>query len=259
MAERILTYPGKKPDEITCPGSDVIWDELCSQARDFAKQEPDLKDFLQKAILDHDGLGASLIAALALAISNDYLDASKIRSSFAKIITPDIEHQVACDLTAIHQRDPACTHILQAFLNFKGFKAVSAYRFAHRLWGEGQRMTALFVQGRMCDLWDIDIHPAAQIGCCVMIDHASSVVIGETAVVEDDVSLFHGVTLGGRGMEPGDRHPKVRRGAFIGAGAAILGNIEIGEGARIAAGSIVLKDIPAGATAAGMPARVITK
>ena len=259
MAERILTYPGKKPDERRCPGSDAIWDELCQQARDFVESEPPLEHFLEVKILDHSALGASLTAQLAEALGNDHMSSTALDALFTEALTPEIEHEAACDLTAIHQRDPACTHVLQAFLNFKGFKAVSAYRFAHRFWQQGQRMTALFVQGRVCDLWAVDIHPAAEIGCCVMIDHASGVVIGETAVVEDDVSLLHGVTLGGRGMEPGDRHPKVRRGAFIGAGASILGNIEIGEGAIIAAGSIVLKDVPAHSTAAGSPARVIRR
>ncbi len=257
MAQRSLTYPGKKPNETTCPGAPAIWDELRSQARDFSKNESGLKNFLQKAILTHESLGASLVAALVQTLGNDDVSAHTLHGLFTEALTPEIEYAAACDLTAIQQRDPACNHILQAFLNFKGFKAVSTHRFAHSFWQRQQYMTALFVQGRMCDVWDIDIHPAAKIGCCVMIDHASSVVIGETAVVEDDVSLFHGVTLGGRGMEPGDRHPKVRRGAFIGAGASILGNIEIGEGARIAAGSIVLKDVPAHATAAGSPARII--
>ena len=240
-----------------------VWAMLYEQAQQFSIAEPQLADFLDRAVLQHQNLASSLAALLASALAGRSTTEPFLTELFAQSMQSaqsarqKIEAEASADLIAIQERDPACTHFLQAFLNFKGFKALSAYRFAHALWRAKQYMTALIIQGRIGDLWDIDIHPAARIGCGMMMDHASAIVIGETAVVEDDVSLLHGVTLGGRGKERGDRHPKIRKGVFIGTGASILGNIEIGEYATIAAGSVVLKDVPAHATAAGMPARIV--
>jgi serine O-acetyltransferase len=161
------------------------------------------------------------------------------------------------DITAVLERDPACPGYLTPFLYFKGFQVLSAYRIGHSLWLEGRNEIALYLQSIVSEIFSVDIHPAARIGKGILLDHATGIVIGETAVVEDGVSMLHEVTLGGTGKEKGDRHPKVRRNVLIGAGTRILGNIEIGEGARIGAGSVVLDDIPPHATAVGVPARVI--
>ena len=160
---------------------------------------------------------------------------------------------------AVFERDPACHSYVQAFLFFKGFHALESYRLAHWLWNGGRKLMALFVQNRMSDLFAVDIHPAAKLGRGIMIDHATGVVIGETATVGDDVSMLHGVTLGGTGKEHEDRHPKVGRGVLLSAGAKVLGNIQIGEYSKVAAGSVVLKPVPPYTTVAGVPARVIGK
>ncbi len=172
---------------------------------------------------------------------------------------PAMGEAVRADLSAVFQRDPACHSYLQAFLFFKGFHALQSYRVAHYLWLQGRKTMALFVQNRMSDLFAVDIHPAARLGRGIMIDHATGVVIGETAVVGDDVSMLHGVTLGGTGKQNEDRHPKVGRGVLLSTGAKVLGNIEIGEYSRVGAGSVVLKPVPPHTTVAGVPARVIGK
>jgi serine O-acetyltransferase len=170
---------------------------------------------------------------------------------------PDIGNAARADIIAVYDRDPACHRFIEPLFYFKGFQALQAYRMAHRLWHLGRKDFAYHLQSICSAVFSIDIHPAARIGRAIMIDHAHSIVIGETAVVEDEVSMLHSVTLGGTGKEHGDRHPKVRRGVLIGAGAKILGNIEIGQCARIAAGSVVLKPVPPNTTVAGVPARVI--
>ncbi len=164
---------------------------------------------------------------------------------------------VLADLVCRKRRDPACRSYLGALLHMKGFQALQAYRVAHWLWGQGREALALLLQGRIAGTFAVDIHPAARIGSGIMMDHATGIVIGETAVVGDNVSMLHGVTLGGTGKDVGDRHPKVRRGVLIGAGAKILGNIVIGEGAKVGAGSVVLNDVPPHSTVAGVPARMI--
>jgi serine O-acetyltransferase len=170
---------------------------------------------------------------------------------------PGIGQDARSDIMAILERDPACRGCLAPFLYFKGFQALTSYRIAHRLWLDGREDIALYLQSIVSQVFSVDIHPAARIGKGILLDHATSIVIGETAVVEDGVSMLHEVTLGGNGKEKGDRHPKVRRNVLIGAGTKILGNIEIGEGAKIGAGSVVLDNIPPHATAVGVPARVI--
>lgn len=161
------------------------------------------------------------------------------------------------DIRAITERDPAATRFSEPLLYFKGFHALQTHRVAHWLWSEGRRELALFLQSRASEVFGVDIHPAARIGKGILVDHATGVVVGETAVVEDNVSILHEVTLGGTGKDCGDRHPKVRHGVLIGAGAKILGNVEVGEGAKIGAGSVVLEDVPAHATVAGVPAKVV--
>lgn len=230
-----------------------VWQELRQEASSFQEKEPHLNAVLEQSVLKHDSFGASLAAWAGTLISNEFIKPDV----FAPWVDETIEQAVARDLHAVYERDPACTHYIQAFLSFKGFKSLLAYRFAHKIWGAGQHLTGLLIQGRMGDLWDIDIHPAAKIGSGIMMDHASGIVIGETAEVGDDTSILHSVTLGGRGNARGDRHPKIGKGVFIGTGASILGNIKVNDFASIAAGSIVLQDVPANATAVGAPARII--
>lgn len=161
------------------------------------------------------------------------------------------------DIQAVNERDSACCSLVTPLLYFKGFHALQAYRIAHWLWRQGRKPLALFLQNRISSVFAVDIHPAARIGKGIMFDHATGIVIGETAVVEDNVSIMQSVTLGGTGKEAGDRHPKVRKGVLISAGAKILGNIEVGECAKVGAGSVVLKDVPPRSTVAGVPARII--
>jgi serine O-acetyltransferase len=172
---------------------------------------------------------------------------------------PTIIHAAEIDIKATRERDPACNSYSTPFLFYKGFQALQVYRIAHWLWSEQRHTLAFFLQNQMTNIFAVDIHPAATIGCGVMFDHATGLVIGETAVVEDDVSILHGVTLGGTGKDSGDRHPKVRRGVLIGANASIIGNIEIGEGAKVGAGSVVMKSVPPHVTVAGVPAVVVGK
>ena len=182
-----------------------------------------------------------------------------IADAFATAITaePSIVEDFRADLTAVVERDPACGRLIEPFLYFKGFHAIESHRLAHWLWGQGQPDFALYLQSRSSEVFQTDIHPAARFGRGILLDHATGLVVGETAVVEDDVSIMQNVTLGGSGKESGDRHPKVRRGVLIGAGAKILGNIEIGSCTRVAAGSVVLKAAPRNVTIAGVPAKVI--
>lgn len=170
---------------------------------------------------------------------------------------PSLVSVAEADLMAVFERDPACKGYVQPFLFFKGFQALQTHRVAHWLWGQGRETIAHYLQSRMSEIYDVDIHPATQMGSGIFIDHGTGIVIGETAVVGDDVSLMQGVTLGGTGAERGDRHPKIGRGVLLGAGAKVLGNIQIGDYAKVASGSVVLKPVPAGCTAAGVPARLM--
>lgn len=237
---------------------DPIWKALRAEAEEMAESEPALASFVHATILKHDRLEGALSYHLAKKIGGEDLSPMLTREIFEEAIDADhsIGAAVRADLSAVFERDPACHSYVQAFLFYKGFLALEGYRVAHWLWNNGRRPMALFVQSRISELFDVDIHPAAKLGRGIMIDHATGVVIGETAVVEDDVSMLHGVTLGGTGKETGDRHPKIRRGVLISVGAKILGNIEVGEYSRVGAGSVVLKDVPPGCTAVGVPARL---
>ena len=172
---------------------------------------------------------------------------------------PDIVAATAADLLAIRDRDPSCEDLLTPFLFFKGFQALQAHRVSHWLWMGGRIHLARHMQSRISEVFAADFHPAATVGRGIMIDHGTSLVIGETAVVEDDVSMLQEVTLGGTGKAGGDRHPKVGRGVLIGAGAKILGNIRIGEGAKVGAGSIVLDDVAPFTTVVGVPAKPVAR
>ena len=171
--------------------------------------------------------------------------------------SPALVAAAEADLKAVFERDPACRGYVQPFLFFKGFQALQTHRVAHWLWTQGRETLAFYLQSRVSELFQMDIHPATRIGRGIFVDHGTGIVIGETAVVGDDVSMLHGVTLGGTGAERGDRHPKVGKGVLLGAGAKVLGNIKIGDYAKVASGSVVLRDVPAGCTAAGVPARLV--
>jgi serine O-acetyltransferase len=240
---------------------DPIWSALRQQAEQLAESEPELASFAHATILKHDRLEEALSYHLAKKIGGEDLSPMQVREIFedAFAAAPSMGEAVRADLSAVFERDPACHSYVQAFLFFKGFHALESYRVAHHLWNGGRKLMALFVQNRMSELFAVDIHPAAKLGRGIMIDHATGVVIGETAVVGDDVSMLHGVTLGGTGKENEDRHPKIGRGVLLSVGAKVLGNIVIGEYSRVGAGSVVLKAVPPHTTVAGVPARVIGK
>lgn len=248
--------PVKAEKFATC---DPIWSALRAEALELAESEPALASFAHATILKHERFEDALSFHLAKKIGGDDLSPMLVRELFEEAFEadPEIGASVRADLSAVFERDPACRGYAQAFLFFKGFHALQSYRVAHWLWSQNRRTMALFFQSRMSELFAVDIHPAARLGRGIMIDHATGVVIGETAVVEDDVSMLHGVTLGGTGKEKGDRHPKVRRGVLLSAGVKVLGNIEVGEYSRVGAGSVVLKPVPAHCTVAGVPAKVI--
>jgi len=240
-------------------GVDSVWARLRVEAAAASAEEPILASFLNTAILRHDNFADALAYRLAAKLADAQLDTMLAHDVALEAIKadPEIVEQASADMLAVDERDPASVSLLQPFLYFKGFHSLQAYRVAHWLWKEGRQTLAFHLQSRISERFGLDIHPAARIGKGVMIDHATSVVIGETAVVGDDCSLLHEVTLGGTGASHEDRHPKVGRGVLIGAGAKVLGNIKIGDNARIAAGSVVLKPVPAGCTVAGVPAKIV--
>lgn len=238
---------------------DPIWTALRQQGEAMALREPALAGLVHAAILQHEHLEQALSYHLARKLGGDDLSPLAIREMFDDAIAADprLGQAVRADLSAVFERDPACHSYVDAFLFYKGFHALESYRLGHWLWREGRQAMALFLQSRISQLFAVDIHPAASMGRGIMLDHATGVVIGETAVVEDDVSIMQDVTLGGTGKESGDRHPKIRRGVLISLGAKILGNIEIGEYSRVGAGSVVLKNVPPGCTAVGVPAKLV--
>jgi len=238
---------------------DPIWSALRGQASELANAEPTLASFAHATILKHDRLEGALSYHLAKKIGGEDLSPMLVREIFQEAMEndPGIGDAVRADLSAVFERDPSCHSYVQAFLFFKGFHALQCQRIAHWLWLRERTPLAQFMQSRVSELFAVDIHPAARIGRGIMMDHATGIVIGETAIVEDDVSMLHGVTLGGTGKEEGDRHPKIRRGVLLSAGAKVLGNIEVGEYSRVGAGSVVLRSVPPNCTVAGVPARVI--
>ena len=238
---------------------DSLWESIRTQTREQAEQEPVLASFLYTTILNHDTFDASLSFHIANKLDSPALPAMLIREVIEQAFAGDISIPLSAraDLLAVSERDSACRTLVTPFLFFKGFHALQAHRIAHWLWKQGRESLALFLQNRNSTVFAVDIHPAAKIGKGIMFDHATGIVIGETAVVEDNVSIMQSVTLGGTGKEHGDRHPKVRSGVLISAGAKVLGNIEIGECAKVGAGSVVLKDVAPRTTVAGVPAKVI--
>ena len=236
-----------------------VWELLRGEAENKAREEPILGSYFHATILNHGSFGAALSFRLASKLDNPMLPTMLIRDVIAEAIADDpaILHAAETDILANYARDPACDDLSSPFLYYKGFHALQAHRIAHWLWRHDRRTLARFFQSQISVGLGVDIHPAARIGRGIMLDHATGVVVGETAVIDDDVSILHSVTLGGTGKEVGDRHPKIRRGVLLAAGCKIIGNIEVGEGAKVGAGSVVLHDVPPHVTVAGVPAVVV--
>lgn len=240
---------------------DPVWRRVCEEAEDAIRNEPLLGGLMHSGLLHHSTMERALAYRFSLKLASGEMSEQILREIADEAFgaDPDLGAAARSDIMAVYERDPACHRFLQPILFFKGYQAVQAYRVGHWLWQAGRADLAYFVQMRVSEVFGVDIHPAARVGKGIMIDHAHSIVIGETAVVGDNVSMLHSVTLGGTGKEDGDRHPKIGDGVLIGAGAKILGNIEVGHCSRVAAGSVVLQDVPANSTVAGVPARVVGK
>lgn len=243
----------------TVESLDPIWSRLRSEAEALVAHEPALAGFVYAHVLNHGRLEDAVAHRIAARLDSSAFDGELINRAFAEMLVGDRDYPTAlrADLVAVYDRDPACSRFIEPVLYFKGFHAIQTHRLAHWLLGEGRRDFAFYMQSKASEVFQVDINPAVRMGKGIFIDHATGVVVGETAVIEDDVSILQNVTLGGTGKVTGDRHPKIRHGVLIGAGAKILGNIEIGRCSRVAAGSVVLKPVPPNATVAGVPAKVV--
>lgn len=236
-----------------------LWTRLRQEAEEAVAREPMLARLFFDSVLNQPSFEDAVLHRIAARLQNDVATLAVLGDVFRQALAadPDIAEALRADIAAVFERDPACDRFIEPFLYFKGFHAIQTHRLAHWLWTNGHRDFALYLQSRSSDVFQTDIHPEARFGRGIFLDHATGLVVGATAVIEDEVSLLQNVTLGGTGKESGDRHPKIRRGAMIGAGAKILGNIEIGSCARVAAGSVVLRSVPANSTVAGVPAKVV--
>lgn len=238
---------------------DPIFARMRDEGQEIIRREPEIAGFIYAAVLNHDTLESVVVHRVAARLAHQDVPSDLIRQAYAELVAGDPEFGEAFrqDLIAVVDRDPACTRVIEPILYFKGFHAIQAHRLAHALWRAGRHDFAFYLQSRSSAVFQTDIHPAARFGKGIFLDHATGLVVGSTAVIEDNVSMLQDVTLGGTGKEMGDRHPKVRHGVLIGAGAKILGNIEVGHCARIAAGSVVLHPVPNNKTVAGVPARIV--
>lgn len=238
---------------------DPIWTTVQNEARAAVENDPFLAGFIYETVLNHQTLEDSVIFRVSERLDHQDISSDLIRQTFRAMRDdqPEWATSLRVDIQAYYDRDPACDRFIMPVLYFKGFHALQTHRLAHWLWNNGRQDFALYLQSRSSAAFQTDIHPAARIGKGVFIDHATGLVIGQTAVVGDDVSLLHGVTLGGTGKESGDRHPKIGHGVLIGAGAKILGNISVGHCTKVASGSVLLQSVPPQKTVAGVPARVV--
>jgi serine O-acetyltransferase len=238
---------------------DPVFARMRGEAEDIIRREPEIAGFIYSTILNHDSLESVIVHRVAARLAHPDVQSDLIRQAYLDFIArdPSFSEAFHADLLAVVDRDPACTRVIEPILYFKGFHAIQTHRLAHALWRAGRRDFALYLQSRSSVVFQTDINPEARIGKGVFLDHATGLVVGATAVIEDNVSMLQDVTLGGTGKETGDRHPKIRHGVLIGAGAKILGNIEVGHCARIAAGSVVLHAVPNNKTVAGVPARIV--
>lgn len=253
MSSRVKTAAGN------LASVDPIWDAMTREARQICANEPSLTQLVVSSVLNHDSFESALAHRLAARLDHADVTADLIRQAFEDMLAghPEIGAGARADLAATLERDPAAHRAIEPFLFFKGYQALQTHRFAHALWTSGRRDFAYYLQSRSSQVYQVDIHPAARIGKGLMLDHATGFVVGETASIGDHVSILHAVTLGGTGKAEEDRHPKIGNGVLIGAGAKILGNITVGDCSRIAAGSVVLKDVPPRTTVAGVPAKVV--
>ncbi|MCT4576223.1 MULTISPECIES: serine O-acetyltransferase [Donghicola] len=238
---------------------DPVWSRIVEEAEAAIIEEPLLGGLVHSTILHHGSLERALTYRMAMKLSSPEMSGQLLREIAEEAYASDetLGEAARADIVAVYDRDPACLRYIQPLLFFKGFQAIQSYRVAHWLWRTGRHDLAYFLQMRISEQFGLDVHPAARIGRGIMIDHAHSIVIGETAVVGDNVSMLHSVTLGGTGKEEEDRHPKIGNGVLIGAGAKVLGNIKVGDCSRVAAGSVVLQDVPPCKTVAGVPARIV--
>ena len=257
------THPASTNADKLCAGLSVdlgnVWESLRQEARRVATEEPLLQALVDDVILSHETLAAALGAHLARRLARKDMSLDTLKRLFTGVLSdhPPIVHRAMRDMLAMFDRDAACFSLLEPLLFFKGFLALTSYRVSHQLWHDGRRWLALYLQSIASEAFAVDIHPAARIGCGIFLDHATSFVVGETAIIEDDVSILHEVTLGGTGKVAGQRHPIIRSGVLLGAGAKILGRVEIGTGAKVGAGSVVLTDVPPHTTVAGVPAIIV--
>ncbi|MBS3847998.1 serine O-acetyltransferase [Devosia sp. J2-20] len=238
---------------------DPVWEAVRAGARQIVEAEPSLASLAVSAVLNHETFEQALAHRLAARLDHEDVSSDLIRQAFAEILQdfPEIAANARADLAATLERDPACHRAIEPLLFFKGYQAIQTHRFAHAMYKAGRRDFALYLQSRSSQVFQVDINPAVVIGKGIMLDHGTGLVIGETAVVGDNVSILQGVTLGGTGKSDQDRHPKIGNGVLIGAGAKVLGNIKIGDCSRVGAGSVVLKEVPPRVTVAGVPAKVI--
>ena len=265
--EKLITENRPKTERKTKPKSlfivniEKVWMALRQEAERVARKERILSKVLTEFVLDRDALADALGWRLAARLGRSAVPEQDLRELVrdAFLDEPELLDTICRDLQAVRERDPACSDYLSPFLYFKGFQALAGYRAANHLWRNDRRELAQYLQSLIAAVYAVDIHPAAMIGRGILLDHATGFVAGETTVIEDNVSILHEVTLGGTGKDRGDRHPKIRSGVLIGAGAKILGNVEVGEGARVGASSVVLTDVPPHVSVAGVPSRVIGK
>lgn len=239
----------------------IVWNSICQKAKNLAQDEPSLRKTVESRVLQHNGILDCVATILADKLSDSYLSSQEIFGFISEAFTSsdDFLQLINADILAVEERDPACRSCLQVVLFSKGFQALEASRVGHWLFQADRYELAVCIQMRITEVFGVDIHPAAKIGKGIMIDHATGVVIGETAAVGDNVSLLHGVTLGGTGKVDGDRHPKIGNNVLIGAGALILGNITIGDCSKVGAGSVVLNDVQGYKIVAGVPAKIIAE
>ncbi len=255
----MASYSSGSANVVEFGRGDPMFQQIRTEAEEAMHREADVSAFMLTHVLNHDTLERAIVHRVAARLHHPDLAATMIEHAFHDLIARDasISEAFRADLIAVFDRDPACHRLMEPLLYFKGFHALQTHRLAHGLWKSGRRDFALYLQSRASTVFQVDINPAARFGKGIFLDHATAIVIGETVVIDDNVSILQGVTLGGTGKEVGDRHPKIRHGVLIGAGAKVLGNIEVGHCARIASGSVVLAPVPHNKTVAGVPARVV--
>lgn len=256
-----MSNPSPRQNAANLALHDPVWRQLREEAQAMVACEPALSSFVYETVLNHETLEEAVVHRLGDRLGRDIVSASLIRQTYLEALAsePVLAEIFRVDIVSVYDRDPVCHRLLEPVLYFKGFHALQTHRLANWLWRQGREDFALYLQSRSSEVFQVDIHPAVPVGRGIFIDHGTGVVVGQTASIGDDVSILQGVTLGGTGKEGGDRHPKIRNGVLIGAGAKVLGNLEIGHCSRIAAGSVVLSPVPPNTTVAGVPAKIVGK